>query len=129
LKTLKEILILAIVLVFFTVIAIRAQQASTQLPSYPIVIHDTGTSATVVKASPGTLHSLVINNPGASAVISIFDLAGASCTGTPSTNVKAIITLPASGGLPGTLLYDAAFANGICVQDVTASSDLTVTAF
>jgi hypothetical protein len=89
LKTLKEILILAIVLVFFTVIAIRAQQASTQLPSYPIVIHDTGTSATVVKASPGTLHSLVINNPGASAVISIFDLAGASCTGTPSTNVKA----------------------------------------
>lgn len=108
---------------------VSAQQSQSNLPSYPIGVHITTTSATVVKASAGTLHSLTINTAGASAVISVFDLATASCTGTPSTNVKAIITLPASGALPGTLLYDQQFVNGICVQSATAASDITATAF
>lgn len=121
---------LAILAALAVIAIVTMGQAGGNLPgaSYPIVIHDTTTSATIVKANGGTLHTLVINNAGASAVISIFDLASASCTGTPSTNVKAIVTLPASGGLPGTLLYDAQFQNGICVQDVTAASDLTITA-
>lgn len=128
-KTLREILILATVLVFFTCIAIKAQQAATQLISYPIAVHITGTTATAVKASAGTLHAIIINNGGASAVVTVFDLATASCTGTPSTNVKAIIQGPAAGGLVGVLLYDMQMVNGICVQDTAASSDITVTAF
>jgi hypothetical protein len=110
------------------VAAVHAQQQNFGPPSAPISIHDVGTAATVVKATAGTLHTLTINTSGVSAVISVFDLATAACTGTPSTNVKAIITLPASGALPGSLLYDASFVNGICVQS-TVASDLTITAF
>jgi hypothetical protein len=61
--------------------------------------------------------------------VTVFDLATAACTGTPSTNTKAIIQGPAAGGLVGVLLYDMQMVNGICVQDTAASSDITVTAF
>jgi hypothetical protein len=95
-------------------------------------VHITGTTAVSLTGSYSILHSLVINNAGASAVITIFDLPGPGsgatnlCSGTPTANKVAIITLPASGALPGTLLYDVAFNNGICIQDATAASDLTV---
>lgn len=105
-----------------------AQQGSSSLPSYPIGVHITTQTAAAVKTSAGTLHTLTVNTAGASAVISIYDLSGANCTGTPSNPVISI-TLPASGVLPGSLLYDKQFTNGICVQDTVASSDLTVTAF
>jgi hypothetical protein len=129
LKTLKEILILAIVLVFFTVIAIRAQQGSTQLPSYPIGVHISTTSATVVKGTPGTLHTITFGTDGASAVVTVYDIAAAGCTGTPASGAQLIITLPASGGLPGSLLLDKQFTYGICIQSATAASDINATAF
>jgi hypothetical protein len=107
----------------------RAQiQPYVQPPSWPINLPVTTTAATTIKATPGILHTVTINTAGASAVISIFDLATASCTGTPSTNTKAIITLPASGALPGTLLYDGQFVNGICIQS-TVASNITATAY
>lgn len=86
--------------------------------------HVTGTTATAVKASPGYLHTLTINTGGAG-TISIFDLASASCTGTPSTNVVAVIT--AVGTSLTTLTYDVNFLNGICVK-ASAAMDFTVSA-
>ena len=85
------------------------------------------TSATSVKDGPGIFHTLTVNTAGASSVITIFDLSKANCTSTPSTNKIGTITLPASGALPGSLLYDLHFANGLCIQDGTAASDKTVT--
>lgn len=85
------------------------------------------TSATSVVSGPAVFHTFTLNTAGASSVITLFDLSAANCTGTPSTNKIGSITLPASGVLPGTLLYDISVKNGICVQDATASSDQTIT--
>jgi hypothetical protein len=88
--------------------------------------HITDTNFHSVTNGYSVLHTLVINNAGASAVITIYDASLGNCKATPSV-IVAIITLPASGALPGTLLYDVGINNGICIQDVTAASDLTVT--
>jgi hypothetical protein len=95
--------------------------------------HIATTTTASLTGAYSILHTLTINNAGASAVITIYDLPGPGsgatnlCTGTPTTNKVAIITVPASGALPQTLLYDMAFQNGICIQDATAASDITVT--
>jgi hypothetical protein len=86
--------------------------------------HITGTTATAVKGTLGFLHTLSVNTGGAG-TISIFDLASASCTGTPSTNTVAVITATAS--TLETFIYDVNLLNGICVKasvamDVTVSS-------
>lgn len=87
--------------------------------------HVTTTTATVVKAGPGTLHTLVVGTPAAG-TITLFDLAPTGCTGTPVTNVVSVITATAT--FPAAPeIYDTLFKNGICLQlsaamDVTASS-------
>ena len=87
--------------------------------------HITGTTATVIKAGPGTLLSVVVNTPAAG-TISVFDLAAASCTGTPATNVVAVITATATAPL-GTLSYNMPLTNGICVK-ASVAMDITVSA-
>jgi len=86
--------------------------------------HITGTTATVVKATPGYLHTLSINLGGAGTV-SVFDLASAACTGTPATNQVAIITATAT--TLQTFTYDVNTLNGICVK-ASVAMDLTVSA-
>jgi hypothetical protein len=86
--------------------------------------HITGTTATVVKATTGWLHTLSINLGGAGTV-SVFDLASASCTGTPATNQVAIITATAT--TLQTFTYDVNLLNGICVK-ASAAMDITVSA-
>jgi hypothetical protein len=88
--------------------------------------HITTTTATAVKATAGLLHTLTINNQAAGTV-SIFDLPTASCTGTPATNILAVITATgASGSLPS-FVYDMNTVQGICVK-ASVAMDLTVTA-
>lgn len=72
-------------------------------------------SVNAVKATAGTLHFIVVTTSVASATIKLFDLAGASCTGTPATNPKAVITMPSTVGNPFTLEFQQPFASGICV--------------
>jgi hypothetical protein len=86
--------------------------------------HITGTTATVVKATYGVLHTVSINTGGAGTV-SVFDLASASCTGTPSTNTVAVITAVAA--TLQTFTYDTNLLNGICVK-ASAAMDITVSA-
>jgi hypothetical protein len=84
--------------------------------------HITGTTATAVKATSGTVHTLSVNT-GAAGTVSLFDLASASCTGTPATNQVAILT--ATSTTLQTFTYDANFLNGICVKE-SAAMDVTV---
>jgi hypothetical protein len=92
----------------------------TSLSSYT---HITGTTATVVKAGPGVVHTVVVGTPAAG-TISLFDLASASCTGTPATNVVSVIT--ATTTFPAAPeIYDVLFNNGICVK-ASATMDITV---
>lgn len=96
----------------------------TQDPTRSNYQHITGTTATAITATvPGVLRSITVNTPAAG-TISIFDLAAASCTGTPSTNTVAVITATSTAPL-GTLGYNLAFLNGICVK-ASATMDLTV---
>jgi hypothetical protein len=85
--------------------------------------HIAGTTATVVTSGSGVLHSVVVGTPAAG-TITFFDLAAASCTGTPSTNVVSVIT--ATTTFPAAPeIYDTLFVNGICVK-ASAAMDITV---
>jgi hypothetical protein len=86
--------------------------------------HITTATATAAKATLGTLVSITVNTPAAG-TISVFDLPTASCTGTPATNVVAVITATATAPL-GTIPYNLAFLNGICVKASVATMDFTV---
>lgn len=82
-------------------------------------------STTSVKATSGILRRITVMTQVASATIKLFDLASASCTGTPSTNPKGVITLPTTVGNPFTLDYSQTFTNGICVL-TSAATNLVV---
>jgi len=93
------------------------------LPGYQYT-HVTGTTATVVKGTaPAFLHTLTVNT-GVASTINIFDLATASCTGTPATNTVAVITTTTA---TQSYTYDTNFLNGICVKAANAM-DFTVSA-
>src|SRR2546426_126856 len=72
-------------------------------PSSATVI--TAAATTAAKATAGVLRRVVVTTQVAAATIKLFDLASASCTGTPSTNPRAVITLPATAGNPFTLEF------------------------
>lgn len=97
-------------------------------PGIPLVknyTHITGTTATVVKPGPGTLHSIVVGTP-AVGTISLFDLAPAACTGTPITGIVSVITATAT--FPAAPeIYDTLFTLGICAK-ASATMDITVSA-
>lgn len=77
-------------------------------------------TTTVVKDSPGILHTITFNKPVATGVVTVYD--AASATGTP----VAIITVPASPQ-PTTLTYDMRMDVGITIVTSVAAQDITVT--
>jgi hypothetical protein len=93
---------------------------NTTLGSYT---HITGTTATAVKGTPGSFLGINLNTSGAG-TISVFDLAAASCTGTPSTNVVAVLTIAATENARA-IPFNDALQNGICVK-ASAAMDFTV---
>lgn len=94
------------------------------IPSRSNYLHITGTNATPVLISqPGELRNVTVNTPAAG-TISFFDLPATSCTGTPSTNVVAVITATATAPL-GAIPYNLAFTQGICVK-ASAAMDFTL---
>jgi hypothetical protein len=82
-------------------------------------------TTTAVKATAGTLRRITVTTGVVSATIKLFDLAAASCTGTPSTNPKAVLTLPATISNPFTIEFQQSFVNGICVL-TNLATNLTV---
>lgn len=77
-------------------------------------------TTTTVKSGAGVLHTITVNTANASSVITVYDSTAASGT------KIATITLPASGGVPVTLQYDAIFQNGLTVVTTVLASDFTV---
>jgi hypothetical protein len=85
--------------------------------------HITGTTATAVKGTAGTFLGIDLNTSGAG-TISVFDLASASCTGTPSTNTVAVLTIAATENARA-IPFNVSMLNGVCVK-ASAAMDFTV---
>lgn len=80
-------------------------------------------TTTTVLAQPGYLYSVTING-GTAGVVTLFDVTGASCTGTPGGGKFATIETIAATN-PTTLTYNVHVLNGICIV-TAAATDLTV---
>jgi hypothetical protein len=76
-------------------------------------------TTTVIKSTPGVLHTITFNKPVATGVITVYDNGAASGT------VIATITIPANPQ-PFTLTYDRGFENGLTIVTATAAQDITV---
>jgi hypothetical protein len=81
-------------------------------------------TTTTVLAQSGYLYSITING-GTAGVVTLFDVTGASCTGTPGSGKFATIETIGSTN-PVTLTYNTRVNSGICVV-TAAATDLTVT--
>lgn len=79
----------------------------------------TGDTTTTLKTKPGYLHTITLNAPTATEVITIYDNTAGSGT------KIGTITIPASPQ-PVTLVYDVAFWTGLTIVTATATSDITV---
>lgn len=93
------------------------------VPTGKTYLHfNASTGATLVKATPGFLGTLTINNPVATSVVSLYD-----CTTTATlTGTIASITIPSSPQ-PVSMFYDVATLNGLVVNVGTLGSDMTIT--
>jgi len=80
-------------------------------------------ATTAVKPSPGYLHTVTLNG-GTPGTVTLYDIAGVGCTGTPASGKFATIETIGSTN-PVTLTYDLQTKNGICVV-TAAATDLTV---
>lgn len=91
-------------------------------PRYSYTHISAGLGTTVVKASAGLLHSIVLNGAAtATNVTNVID----SSAGTTS----AVIATPAAttATIPTTLIYDVSFGNGLVIEAKTAAGgDMTV---
>ena len=81
-----------------------------------------GAATTVVRSGPGILKSITVNQPIASATVTIYDNTAGSGT------KIGTITLPASlvSQGPMTALYDLDFGTGLTLVTTGAGLDLTV---
>ena len=79
------------------------------------------TGATLVKSSPGFLHTLTFNNPVATTTVALCN----TTTTATLTGTFGVITVPASPQ-PVTLTYDTVFDKGLVLNVSTAASDITV---
>jgi hypothetical protein len=77
-------------------------------------------TTTVVKASPGVLHTITFNTPIATTTVVVYNnTAGSGAT-------IASFTIAASP-MPVTLTFDIAFSVGLTIVTGVANSDITVT--
>ena len=93
------------------------------IPYQQAYIHTATTTA--VKDGPGSLHLIAVNATVASETIKIFDLPAASCTGTPTTNPRGVLTLSATIDQPFSQMYDIQMTLGVCILTSDAA-DLTI---
>ena len=90
------------------------------IPGYNFVnITAAAPTTTVVKTGAGILHSIAINTPTATAVITIYDNTAASGT---KIGTYTIAASPS----PSSVIYDVAFSTGLTITTATAASDITV---
>jgi hypothetical protein len=79
-------------------------------------------TTTTVKASAGFLHSITINTPVASSVITIYDNTAGSGTKIGTITLPAVLLQQG----PYTALFDVVFNTGLTIVTATGASDITV---
>jgi hypothetical protein len=80
-------------------------------------------TTTVVRTGSGILHTLVINNPAADGVITVYD--GISASGTKIATITQAAAL--ANDQPSFVLYDCVFSTGLTIVTSVAAQDITVT--
>lgn len=82
----------------------------------------TAAATTTVKGTAGILRRIAVGTGVASATIKLFNVAAASCTGTPGSGAMGVITLPSTLANPFTLEFNQSFSAGICVVTSAATN-------
>ena len=93
---------------------------STDTAGRPVLAGSSGTNitaaaTTTVKATTGILRRIVVGTGVASATIKLFNVASASCSGTPGSGAAGVVTLPSTLAGPFSLEFNQVFSAGICV--------------
>lgn len=109
----------ALALLLFGCAPLFAQQAVTGR-----YLYISTSTTTTVNAQSGFLYTVTING-GTPGVITLYDIAGSGCTGTPSSGKLATIETIGTTN-PVTLTYNLKTNSGLCVV-TAANTDLTVT--
>ncbi|HKW96607.1 MAG TPA: hypothetical protein VJN43_02690 [Bryobacteraceae bacterium] len=85
----------------------------------------TAAATTAVKGTAGILRRIVVGTGVASATIKLFNVAAASCSGTPGSGAMGVITLPSTLANPFSLEFNQTFSAGICVV-TSGATNVTV---
>ena len=85
----------------------------------------TTAATTSVKATAGILRRIVVGTGVASATVKLFNVAAASCSGTPGSGATGVITLPSTLANPFSLEFNQVFSAGICVV-TSGATNITV---
>lgn len=103
------------IIVWLLLAALPAGAQESVSFSYKNVTTDT---TTVLKSTPGTLHTICVNTPAATGTVTIYDNSAASGT--------KIGTITSYASVPGCFIYDVAFWTGLTIVTATAAPDITV---
>ena len=86
----------------------------------------TTAATTAVNATSGILRRVVVGTGVASATIKLFNVASASCTGTPGSGAMGVITLPSTLTNPFSLELNQTYSAGICVVTSGATNLIVI---
>jgi hypothetical protein len=86
----------------------------------------TTATTTAVKGTAGVLRRLVIGTGVANATVKLFNVASASCSGTPASGAAGIVTVPSTLGNPVSLEINQTFSAGICVVTSAATNVIAI---
>lgn len=110
------------VLIIYFGYQIKAHAQTFGSPQQTISVYKykniTDQSTTTVKSGSGILHTICVNTPAATEIITIYDNTAGSGTKIGTATIYAS-TNPC-------LTYDVNFATGLTIVTATASSDITV---
>jgi hypothetical protein len=86
----------------------------------------TAAATTAVKGTAGILRRIIVGTGVASATIKLFNVAAASCSGTPGSGAMGVITLPSTLANPFSLEFNQTFGAGICVVTSGATNIIVI---
>jgi len=86
----------------------------------------TAAATTSVKGTAGILRRIIVGTGVASATVKLFNVAAASCSGTPGSGGAGVITLPSTLTNPFALEFNQVFSAGICVVTSGATNIVVI---
>ena len=86
----------------------------------------TAAATTSVKATADILRRMIVGTGVASATVKLFNVAAASCSGTPGSGAAGVITLPSTLTNPFSLEFNQIFSAGICVVTSGATNIVVI---